>query len=267
MRAAGRARHARAVAPESSCVPAGTPKSAASGGVTRTLAPSGWRTADQSTRDGDVPTTSARPGSGRRSATTHADADRSAGAAAGPPPVERGEVQPHGPQRRPRADRRVWSRGPHARSGRRPQGRRRRVRRRELGPSDATRGELSRRCRAGRGPAPGGGRCPGRRGRAVDVQLGDHVVADLGGDALEQRAGEQPQLGGPRGRLGLDGQLAVVQLDRAAVRGDVRRRPPSPRRRRRSPRPPASASRAPSPAGPAPRRTSCGSRGSGPGPE
>src|SRR6266498_1067537 len=56
----------------------------------------------------------------------------------------------------------------------------------------------------------------------MDMQLGDHVVAHLRGDAGEQLRGEQPQLGGPRGRLGLDGQLAVLQLDRAAALGDVR---------------------------------------------
>ena len=87
---------------------------------------------------------------------------------------------------------------------------------------------------------------PGRRARPLDVQLLHDVVTDLTRNAGDQPAGEHPQLGGPRRRLRLDGQLAVLQLDRPAVRGDVRRRRPAPTRRTRSPRPSASASRAPS---------------------
>ncbi len=41
-------------------------------------------------------------------------------------------------------------------------------------------------------------------------------------------AAEQPQLGGPGGRLRLDGQHAVLQLHRAAVRGDLRADHPLP---------------------------------------
>ena len=63
---------------------------------------------------------------------------------------------------------------------------------------------------------------PRRRGRAVDVELLDHVVANLAGDAPDERGGEEAQLGSPRRRLGLHSQLAVGQLDRPAVCGDVR---------------------------------------------
>ena len=118
-----------------------------------------------------------------------------------------------------------------------------------------------------RGPVPAAGPRPGRRGRAVDVQLAHHVVADLAGDPLEQRAGEQPQLGGPGGRLG---------PPRSA------RRPPA------SPGGCAAATSAPTTCSQAPKTVAsaagccqpraftsrsitapsgCGSRGSGPGPE
>src|SRR4051812_21138174 len=63
---------------------------------------------------------------------------------------------------------------------------------------------------------PAGPATPGRRRRPVDVQPLHHVVADLAGDADQQLTREHPQLGGPGGRLGLDGELAVLELDRPA---------------------------------------------------
>ena len=88
---------------------------------------------------------------------------------------------------------------------------------------------VSRRCRAGRGRVPGAGPC------AQDGAAGPWMCSlrtTLWPTSLaicfEQRAGEQPQLGGPGGRPRLHGQLAVLQLDRAAVLGDLRADHPLP---------------------------------------
>src|SRR5829696_4408902 len=70
---------------------------------------------------------------------------------------------------------------------------------------------------------------PARRSRAVHPDLRDDVGTQLRLDQAEQLAREHPQLGGPRGRLGLQGQLAVAQADRPAVRGDLGADEPVPR--------------------------------------
>lgn len=63
--------------------------------------------------------------------------------------------------------------------------------------------------------APVGGRWP------LHLQLLHHVVADAGRDALEQLPLEQPELGGPRRRVGLHGQFTVTERNRLRVFGHV----------------------------------------------
>ena len=79
-----------------------------------------------------------------------------------------------------------------------------------------------------RGPRPRTCRGPCRQlgdGRADHPDPAHHVRSDGGGQPGQQLALQGAQLGGPGRRLGLQHQLAVAQLQRGAVLGDVRPRP------------------------------------------
>ncbi len=63
---------------------------------------------------------------------------------------------------------------------------------------------------------------PARRGRPDHLDPAHHVRSDGGGQPGQQLALQGAQLGGPGRGLGLQHQLAVAQLQRRAVLGDVR---------------------------------------------
>ena len=84
-------------------------------------------------------------------------------------------------------------------------------------------GALSRRCHAGRARrAPSAARASSSAPTGpVMTTLVTTSGPEFGDDPGQQRAGQQPQLGRPGGRLGADAQLAVAQRARRAVRRDV----------------------------------------------
>src|SRR5690606_34513367 len=62
---------------------------------------------------------------------------------------------------------------------------------------------------------------PARPGGSVDLDALHHARSDPGGDLVDELALEQPQLSGPRRRVGLHGELAVLQCDGLGVFGDL----------------------------------------------
>src|SRR5688572_12029174 len=58
---------------------------------------------------------------------------------------------------------------------------------------------------------------------------GDQAPADVRADPCDQPPGEEPELSRPRGRLGLNGELSVLELHRPAVAGEVSPDEPVPR--------------------------------------
>jgi hypothetical protein len=81
----------------------------------------------------------------------------------------------------------------------------------------------SRRCRAGPRPRYAFRAFRPRRGdRSMHLDPGHDIAAHLGRDPVHQRARQQPHLRRPRSRLGLDRELAVHQLHRPRVAGQIR---------------------------------------------
>src|SRR5690349_3372981 len=81
-----------------------------------------------------------------------------------------------------------------------------------------------------------------RRRRPADLDPADGTVAELGVEPLDELRGQQPDLGGPGGRVRRDRQLAVGEAVRLSVRGQVRADdlgPPAEHRAHRGPLLPA----------------------------